>query len=800
MPKHSKIKSTNRSRITEDAEPYSFKKQERPTEPTTRICIKNIPPSVKNVDQVKQFLFASKEAYFPSVSLTITDCRLLPKRRMAFAGFQTQDCASSCVKYLQGTYWKTTKIIVEFAFPPKTSDLKKTVVLRKADYADEKKMLTVDGTSVPVEKKNASSLTIKEPERKIRAFWSNDDEKEVLVRYQRQDTEQTNLSDHEDDTPNSSDNSCVDYADPLLESKKGMSDIDFLLAKTIEADQLPEEMEDFSSASESTVVDVEKFEMEDNENGKSTQQHGPTVENLEMQDATAQAPSRRLFIRNLPFSVIEDDLHQYFSQFGPLDECHIPVDDHHRTKGFGFVSFRDSSHAKKARQECDGKDFQGRLIQILPAQSAKTSPKSNIKLSSFKKEREMEKIEHAGKDHTGWSASYIRGDAVIDSLASRLGLRKGDILGVKDNLSAGDAAVRMALGETAIIEENRKYFATHGVNMDALVSMPRDNQSGPQNTERSKTSILVKNLPADTAKDELMKVFGSAGVNPTRILLPPSRTIALVEYGHMNESKKAFKRLAYRRFRDVPLYLEWAPLAAKLGELASTKNDGDLKIAKDEDTEEKWADDSLTQAARPTIFVKNLNFSTSEEDLEAHVSAITEDILAVRIPKKVAPAKFVAGKVIREEKTLSMGFGFVEFRSKEAAMEVLERLQGKTLAGHPLELEPVKPKGQKNIYVSTKKKSSKLLVRNVPFQANKKELLMLFGSFGQLKKVRLPRKADGNHRGFAFVDYVSSKEAGEAMKSLSRTHLYGRHLVTEWAEDEGTGVDEASQRSNIGFT
>jgi multiple RNA-binding domain-containing protein 1 len=141
-----------------------------------------------------------------------------------------------------------------------------------------------------------------------------------------------------------------------------------------------------------------------------------------------------------------------------------------------------------------------------------------------------------------------------------------------------------------------------------------------------------------------------------------------------------------------------------------------------------------------------------------------------------------------------MGFGFVEFGSKDAALAALEQLQGKMLAGHPLQLEPTEESSEMTSTASSKKKSSKLMVRNVPFQANRKELLTLFGSFGQLKKVRLPKKFDGNHRGFAFVDYVSSKEAAEAMKTLSRTHLYGRHLVIEWAEDETEPVDDERER------
>lgn len=36
----------------------------------------------------------------------------------------------------------------------------------------------------------------------------------------------------------------------------------------------------------------------------------------------------------------------------------------------------------------------------------------------------------------------------------------------------------------------------------------------------------------------------------------------------------------------------------------------------------------------------------------------------------------------------------------------------------------------------------------------------------------------GNHRGFAFVEYVTKQEAQNAIEALSNTHLYGRHLVS----------------------
>jgi len=348
--------------------------------------------------------------------------------------------------------------------------------------------------------------------------------------------------------------------------------------------------------------------------------------------------------------------------------------------------------------------------------------------------------------------------------------------------------------------------------MEALVSLRKGDiviegrGASESAVERSKTAILVKNLPADTTKEDLVRVFGSAGETPSKILLPPSRTIAVVEYNHGNDAKRAFRRLAYRRFKSVPLYLEWAPLAAKGETLSLTKDEEKHSNLKGEPETAETVDDDAAEFAptgpTATIYVKNLNFKTSEDQLREFFSKHVGDVRAIRVPKKVVPARRVhvgggsptelsADEGIR---TLSMGYAFVEFDSQESAKKVLRTLQGTVLDGHALELTPSSAKADtsKAPPAAAGKNPSKLLVRNVPFQASRKELLKLFGAFGQLRKVRLPKKFDGNHRGFAFVEYLTGKDAAAAMKSLARTHLYGRHLVIEWAEPDG----EADRRDD----
>jgi RNA recognition motif-containing protein len=80
--------------------------------------------------------------------------------------------------------------------------------------------------------------------------------------------------------------------------------------------------------------------------------------------------------------------------------------------------------------------------------------------------------------------------------------------------------------------------------------------------------------------------------------------------------------------------------------------------------------------------------------------------------------------------------------------------------------------------------SNKLIVRNVAFQASKAEIRDLFAVYGAVKRVRIPKKMGGEHRGFAFVDFSTAQEAAQAMAALKNTHLYGRHLVLEWADEE----------------
>lgn len=73
----------------------------------------------------------------------------------------------------------------------------------------------------------------------------------------------------------------------------------------------------------------------------------------------------RLYVGNLPFSAMEDDLQDEFSKFGTVVKATIVTDrETGRSRGFGFVEMSSESEAQAAIEGCDGQEFGGRMLQV----------------------------------------------------------------------------------------------------------------------------------------------------------------------------------------------------------------------------------------------------------------------------------------------------------------------------------------------------------------------------------------------------------------------------------------------------
>lgn len=304
-------------------------------------------------------------------------------------------------------------------------------------------------------------------------------------------------------------------------------------------------------------------------------------------------------------------------------------------------------------------------------------------------------------------------DAVAASVASRMGISKAELLTGDDS----NVAVKLALAETHVIEETKKYFEKEGIVLESF---------SPK-APRSQTTILVKNIPFGTTIPTLTDLFSPHG-SIKRILLPPAGTLGVVEFENAHEAGKAFKAVSYKRMGNAVLYLEKGPVGM-------FKDLSTLKSANDKEEEEKRllaekvasADTrdapDATDEAGSTLFIKNLSFNTTTERLTSMLSSLAGFSFA-RVQTKPDPK--------REGARLSMGYGFVGFKTKDSANRALSGLQGFEVDGKALEVKFAQ-RGVDDAGVAKGKgemkgvtKSTKVLVKNLPFEATKKDVRELF--------------------------------------------------------------------------
>lgn len=72
-----------------------------------------------------------------------------------------------------------------------------------------------------------------------------------------------------------------------------------------------------------------------------------------------------IYVGNLPFSTTDTDLEDLFSQFGQISRAAIITDrETGRSRGFGFVEMENDEEGKKAIEELNEKDFEGRQLTV----------------------------------------------------------------------------------------------------------------------------------------------------------------------------------------------------------------------------------------------------------------------------------------------------------------------------------------------------------------------------------------------------------------------------------------------------
>ncbi|KAJ1731149.1 Multiple RNA-binding domain-containing protein 1 [Coemansia sp. Benny D160-2] len=808
---------------------------------TSRIIVKNLPKHITE-ERFRSHFGAKGE---------VTDVKLVYHktgkfRQFGYIGYRSEEEAQTAQTYFNNSFIDTSKIVVEIAKPLGDATLprawsvyskgttlynkvhgveKKAGQNKKEDEASEAKgkqknqhairslyeQLVADKQNDPRFKE---FLQVMAPRAKNKA-WTNDDYSnwhtdELAAVRDAVAAKRKQVNDEADDevkeTSQSGDETVTDpqgtEAGGVNEEEGGstaVSDMEWLrmhMTSKTEDDLFDSEGEDGNEETEKPKDGENTRSLNDEAKKASaiaSEKERPDPVAVVATSISEILETGRLFVRNLPYLATEDELRSAFERFGPLSEVHMPISkDTKRPKGFAYILYLLPEHAVNAYKAMDHKVFHGRILHVLPGKEKPQAREAEDGIggfkSSVKKERDAKKKALAGSDFN-WNSLYLSADAVADSISERLNIDKADLLSADSN---GNPAVRLALAETHIINDTKQFFEQHGILLENF---------GHQ--ERSDTVILVKNIPYSVDEEELRGLFGKFG-DLGRVLVPPSRTIAVIEFFEPSEARTAFRHLAYKRLKDAPIYLERAPkdifdapfdpskhvkksisskdASAQLDEIFTASNDPAAE------GKEVAQSGPKTSMAGCVLFVKNLDFDTTEDTLRQLFSGV-DGLQSVVVRRKKDPK--------RPGKWLSMGFGFVEYNSPDAAQQAIKAFQGVEVDDHELDIKLSDRLAKVDSGTDTgagsstgadgkKPKSTKLVVKNIPFEATRKDIRDLVSAFGQVKSVRLPKKFNGGHRGFAFVEFLTPQEAQHVLDTMKDTHVYGRHLVIDWAEEDNS--------------
>lgn len=87
----------------------------------------------------------------------------------------------------------------------------------------------------------------------------------------------------------------------------------------------------------------------------------------------------KLFVGSLSWGVTDDMLSEFFAQAGTVTSAKVIMDrDSGRSKGFGFVEMSSDDEAKKAIDELNGKELDGRAVNVSEARPREERPRRDF--------------------------------------------------------------------------------------------------------------------------------------------------------------------------------------------------------------------------------------------------------------------------------------------------------------------------------------------------------------------------------------------------------------------------------------
>ncbi|KAI3492188.1 hypothetical protein L1887_43477 [Cichorium endivia] len=459
--------------------------------------------------------------------------------------------------------------------------------------------------------------------------------------------------------------------------------------------------------------------------------------------------SGRLFVRNLPFTATDDDIESFFESFGTVKQ-------ESDSKIFLYLTKRAAVVVIVAAVVALGHPYLHSMIgkpqladRRLPWPIHGAGPSASTCSRLVNKDAPADTDKKAGDAQADArrpeEAGCDQGLQLVHALhvGRRCGLvdrrpARSEQVPTSSTraLTAGRTMRPCAsrLAETRIIQETREFFSQEGINVDAFGT--------GRKAGRSDTTMLVKNIPYGTSVDECAESCSRSTARVDKVHHPAERHDCACRDARGVGGQGGLPRACVQALQGRhPVPREGA--RGRVDVQDGRRQGGQAGADQGQDHRHVGeslgnlaaggADDEAPRVRR--LYIKNLSFSTTDDRLAGAFHGLSDYAFA-RVQTKPDPK--------RPGARLSMGYGFVGFKSVAAARPQRRRLW------------------------TVKWASS--------------------------SRFDCPRSFDNTTRGFGFVEYTTVREAQAAFEALKHTHLLGRHLVLQWSKQGENAQDQVDMQ------
>ncbi|XP_047174630.1 polyadenylate-binding protein 7-like [Vigna umbellata] len=360
--------------------------------------------------------------------------------------------------------------------------------------------------------------------------------------------------------------------------------------------------------------------------------------------ATVAATQASLYVGDLHPDVTDTQLFQAFREFESLSSVRVCRDSMTRTSlRYGYVNFMSQQDAIRAIKVKNNSYLFGKVMRVMWSHrdpNARKSGRGNVFVKNLAESIDNAVLHDLFQKYGNVLSSKV---VVYDD-----GKSKGYGFVQFESEESANSAIENLNGST--VRDKQIYVGKFVRKGDRIV---------PGNDSKY-TNLYIKNLDSDITEALLQEKFSTFGKIISLAIAKDdnglSKGFAFVNYDRPDDARKAMEAMNGSQFGSKNLYVARAQKKAEREQILHNQFEEKRK-------------EQILKSKGSNLYVKNIDDAVSEKELRNLFSSC---------------GRITSVKVMRSEKGISKGFGFVCFSNPEEANKAVSTFYGCMFHGKPL--------------------------------------------------------------------------------------------------------------------